>query len=714
MFAPLIARPKANTAAASKSSLMSRGSHGPSPLATQIVPPKALNSTREGKDKPWNLSNIAVSSERSKPSHLAHSHPMMRFPSNTVSNSLAHNVSPMPMSSSRLRLIQKKLTINTPGDQYEQEADLLSERIMHMAEPGMPLPAQPQIHPLNHATIYRKCACGGTCKGCQHKPSDDEPKQLHLKRIAGNYIPNAEAPPLVHQALSSPGRPLDAATRAFMEPRFGHDFSQVRVHTGQLAARSANAVAAHAYAAGYDIVFGEGRYSPVTSEGQRLLAHELAHVVQQSHGLDRRVSRQPAPLVIDAGVSPAEDEMKNCMANVERLRAAQQAQTPFEICRRNLNYSGPDLTLTDDDRHQVATGEIIAAADVQEYAKALQDYESWVAKGWVTIEDRKSIEPQIVLVQQLLARYAPDALKVEDPEPAEDKTAASGKPLQAGVGIPAAIGVAVTRAAPVIETALERAAVNWGVAGVVPEATAAGIGVGGAVGVGLLSAAELIGATYLAYRFGRWIGSTATPVQTVPQVPDLIRRLTRQIRGVPNNFHPDADSLPVPVPRTKSRPKEDDDKKKRKKKFYPLCWPTVLVPPLYKGVVLLEKTLPPDRDFTAENQKALIKKWQRERKGDFAWGKTHIHHVIPLFLGGPDDLTGNGILLEAIMHLHGHRMLQIQPQLSKQTKPEDNVSPDIYDKKDHPIGQWYFIAGFKNTDGDTCGNPQVFTIDEGN
>lgn len=88
-------------------------------------------------------------------------------------------------------------------------------------------------------------------------------------------------PPIVHDVLSSPGQPLDASTRTFMEPRFGYDFSQVRVHTDKRAAESARAVNALAYTVGRDVVFGEGEYEPGTSMGRRLLAHELTHVVQQ-------------------------------------------------------------------------------------------------------------------------------------------------------------------------------------------------------------------------------------------------------------------------------------------------------------------------------------------------------------------------------------------------------------------------------------------------
>jgi hypothetical protein len=91
------------------------------------------------------------------------------------------------------------------------------------------------------------------------------------------------APPIVHDVLRSPGQPLDITARAFMEPRFGHDFSNVRVHTDDRAATSARAVNALAYTVGSHIAFDTGRYRPDSGNGQRLLAHELTHVVQQ-HG----------------------------------------------------------------------------------------------------------------------------------------------------------------------------------------------------------------------------------------------------------------------------------------------------------------------------------------------------------------------------------------------------------------------------------------------
>lgn len=104
---------------------------------------------------------------------------------------------------------------------------------------------------------------------------------------AGSAADEAPAPDLVHQVLDSPGRPLDEATRAFMEPRFGRDFGAVRIHADDQAARSAQSVDARAYTVDHHVVFGHGAYEPASEAGRQLLAHELTHVVQQGAGAAR-------------------------------------------------------------------------------------------------------------------------------------------------------------------------------------------------------------------------------------------------------------------------------------------------------------------------------------------------------------------------------------------------------------------------------------------
>jgi hypothetical protein len=126
--------------------------------------------------------------------------------------------------------------------------------------------------------LQRSCACGGTpgldgeCAECRGQ---------RLQRSSSDKTEPLAVPPIVQEVLRSSGQPLDAETRSFMEPRFGHDFSQVRVHADPRAATSARAVNALAYTVGQHLVFGAGHYAPDTTEGRRMVAHELAHVVQQ-------------------------------------------------------------------------------------------------------------------------------------------------------------------------------------------------------------------------------------------------------------------------------------------------------------------------------------------------------------------------------------------------------------------------------------------------
>lgn len=108
------------------------------------------------------------------------------------------------------------------------------------------------------------------------------PRVLDRGRLPGSSAALSHAPSLVHHALRALGEPLDASTRALLEPHFHADFSAVRIHRDPLAAASATSVGALAYTVGQHVVFGAGRYAPGSPSGRRLLAHELTHVVQQA------------------------------------------------------------------------------------------------------------------------------------------------------------------------------------------------------------------------------------------------------------------------------------------------------------------------------------------------------------------------------------------------------------------------------------------------
>lgn len=183
--------------------------------------------------------------------------------------------------------------------------------------------------------LQRKCACGastgnaGRCLDCERKKAlglqakrvvgaVDDPAEREADRMAESVInpaggadalairrravlPDsgvAETPASVDAVLARGGSPLEAGLRGDMERRFGHDFSQVRVHTDAAADRSARELHAHAYTAGRHIVFAAGRYAPQGAAGRRLLAHELTHVVQQGEGgalLQRQLYRPFRP-----------------------------------------------------------------------------------------------------------------------------------------------------------------------------------------------------------------------------------------------------------------------------------------------------------------------------------------------------------------------------------------------------------------------------------
>ncbi len=188
--------------------------------------------------------------------------------------------------------LQAKLAISQPGDVYEQEADRVADQVMRMPD----------------STIQRACgpcaAGGGTCPKCAGAKKEPLPLD-RVSRSAGfggrvgvkGMQRQPEFPTTDHSVFDNfvsglgSGRPLDASTRSFFEPRFGTDFSHVRVHTDSRAAESARAVNALAFTVGRDMVFGAGQYAPQTSEGRHLLAHELTHTVQQGDRADPILQR---------------------------------------------------------------------------------------------------------------------------------------------------------------------------------------------------------------------------------------------------------------------------------------------------------------------------------------------------------------------------------------------------------------------------------------
>jgi Domain of unknown function (DUF4157) len=187
---------------------------------------------------------------------------------------LAHDILRFPMGTRgrpalAFGMPQCKLTFASANDPLERAAEDVAESVVggNRVAPGA------------------RCRCGGTagptgeCAGCRARRE----AAMSANRVARR--PTGRAPVMVPGAVSdvvaTPGRPLEPAARTFMEPRFGRSFGDVRIHDDRRAADSAAQIHAEAYTLGRHVVFGAGRYAPSTESGRRLLAHELAHVVQQ-------------------------------------------------------------------------------------------------------------------------------------------------------------------------------------------------------------------------------------------------------------------------------------------------------------------------------------------------------------------------------------------------------------------------------------------------
>jgi Domain of unknown function (DUF4157) len=183
---------------------------------------------------------------------------------NKVNNS---EVSAPPVKAFFKPTIQTKLSINQPNDIYEQEADATADKVMLM--PGSSADNNLFFKPAI-AALQRKCA-----------HCEEEEKKMQRKEMnSSETVAPAQAETYIN-SLNAKGRSLGPDERNFFEPRFGHDFSNVQLHTGSEANQSAKSINALAYTHGNNIVFGSGQYQPDTDSGKRLLAHELTHVIQQ-------------------------------------------------------------------------------------------------------------------------------------------------------------------------------------------------------------------------------------------------------------------------------------------------------------------------------------------------------------------------------------------------------------------------------------------------
>ncbi len=253
-----------------------------------------------------------------------------------------------PRCQARLPL-QTKLRIGAPGDRYEQEADRMADQVIRMPEADV----QRQENPKEEEKLIRsKPLAGPITPLVQRQGSDQEEDQESIltKTTAGARSEVTSSIRSDIHALQGGGRPLSRAERNFFEPRFGTDFSSVRVHNDSRAASAAQSINALAFTFGRDVVFGAGLYEPTTAKGRELLAHELTHVVQQrgtnilarAPGTTTQKRQDVVIIVGRPSMTIKRHESRQDKANMAAWRAAARAfsSTVFEGLTVDKAFAG--------------------------------------------------------------------------------------------------------------------------------------------------------------------------------------------------------------------------------------------------------------------------------------------------------------------------------------------------------------------------------------
>ncbi len=229
--------------------------------------------------------------------------------------------------------------VSQPGDQAEVEADRVADEIMRI--------------PTSSLKDERKMAA--------RVAAGESAMSLHRKALPSAANATYNAVNHVQKAVQSGGRPLDERTRQFFEPRIGYDLSSVRLHMGESAAQSAHALQAKAYALGSDIVFGENEYAEGSESGNRLLAHELAHVTGNHSG----IHRDPKP---DAVVDPVEVRLEGLPTDGLKLMAKAE--------RKDANII---------DKEKVMNGDLV----LPEFGVNDNQGKVW---AWINVPDKSAID----------------------------------------------------------------------------------------------------------------------------------------------------------------------------------------------------------------------------------------------------------------------------------------------------------------------------------
>lgn len=542
------------------------------------------------------------------------------------------------------RPLQRKLAISEPGDRYEQEADRIANQVM--ASSGSDAVT---------ATPVKVQRFTGTPSGQQ-----------------------AEVPASVERVLASSGQPLETGLREDMEARFGHDFSRVRVHTDAEAANSARAVNALAYTVGLNIVLGEGQYKPETHRGRQLLAHELAHVLQQhfvseellsinitGDGDSENEASEPAHGVASETFHPS---LTSPHTGPILLRQALPApvtvrppmRPPLRVIR-GCGVSTPGRSAP-----RIREGERYATTPYPETLEEMFEPAGEAHVREVTIWDLE--RPLATLVR---GGSPPTFITVER----EDTAIGEYGTVR--------YRIRVFHILDAIEYEVGRAETE----------------------------SELIRI------LDRYIPPSGD--ETLPRLP-----LLPSNPMIPEGFDPGGEhriaifnqavvrrSREVPSLSTRrvaaatlaaeAAESEEPSRRRRHPNAYPICWPVLLGPPMLLGlpVEMFIRTPGAERDEEDAEQRRLRLAYRAREDPDFIARRYHIHHSVPLFLGGLDATPGNLVLLHRTSHIRGHADLRYQPQMLTPPCPLAPLPADILA---HPSGTPYELVGFKERRNERC------------
>jgi hypothetical protein len=507
--------------------------------------------------------------------------------------------------------------------------------------------------------------------------------------------------------LSNRGEPLDDMTRAYFEPRLGHDFGAVRVHAGEDADASARAIDADAYTLGDHVVFREGYYAPHADEGRSLLAHELTHVARQvaACGAPGIVQRQkagtaPKPHPKADPLEKAHEEALAAVGDVEsnwRFVRGGGAKA-FDILQPWLGFGDAVVTMirlhTESYFLAERANDVELAAAYRlaiEGEKTTYDYIAWHV---VVYANLLALKPQM---EGLIDSFDHDNRKFTGRGNAERlvrefKVAGDGVAAESAsklklirVDVPLVVRegtarkVTITVTSPLIDASAKALFL---------EQTAEMIGLQGNIQKANAVVNQFID-TARAEGFAQAVDALQQYYNLKGVLEGPSPKLEKEVGPAPSE-EAQPELFPVPI----VAPMPDDDKKR--KRPYPICWPTVLGPP---HSVFFVRVKSAERDEEEAKQGRMALEWRRFRDPDFDPSKYHVHHVDPLFLGGPDDLKRNATTLEKGMHLRGHASLRKQPQMANPPAPLPPLPTDLYK---HPGGIPYELVGFKTDSDDTC------------